>query len=217
MCGEAIARISNLYSNSVSIVVVNNVLGKAIHNTRLSIRQGDKASMKWFTYGIDPIINYLKKRLKGILIHSTPVQGPLLAFQASPLPPHELRYKLIAYCDDVNIMSKDVGDLVVVDEAVRKFESFSGAILSRNKKCQIIGFGSWEDREIWPIKYLKTVKEIKVFGVFIMNSYKDLLKRNWSYRFEKFEQSSPGLQECLRLFSKELRWSELLLCQEFFI
>ena len=75
------------------------------------------------------------------------------------------------------------------DEAVRKFESLSGAILSRNKKCQIIGFGSWEDRSIWPINYLKTVKEIKVFGVFIMNSYNDLLKRNWSYRFEKFEQS----------------------------
>ena len=42
---------------------------------------------------------------------------------------------LDAYCDDVNIMSKDVQDLLVVDEAVRKFESLSGAILSRNKKC----------------------------------------------------------------------------------
>ena len=101
MCQEAIARISNLYSDNLSIVVVNNVLGKVIQNIRLSIRQGDKASMEWFTYGIDPIINYLEKRLQGILIHSTPVQGPLPALLAPPLPQHELRYKLIAYCDDV--------------------------------------------------------------------------------------------------------------------
>ena len=84
---------------------------------------------------------------------------------------------------------------------MRKFESLSGAILSRNKKCQILGFGSWEDREIWPLNYLKTVKEIKVFGVFIMNSYNDLQKRNWNYRFEKFEQSvlswSPRVLETI--------------------
>jgi hypothetical protein len=45
------------------------------------------------------------------------------------------------------------------------------------------------------------VKEIKVFGVFIMNSYNDLLKRNWCYRFEKFEQSilswSPRVLETI--------------------
>ena len=46
MCEEAIARITNLYSDRLSIVVVNNVLGKAIHNTRLSIKQGDKASLE---------------------------------------------------------------------------------------------------------------------------------------------------------------------------
>ena len=40
-----------------------------------------------------------------------------------------------------------------------------------------------------------------MFGVFIMNSYNDLLKRNWSYRFEKFEQSilswSPRVLETI--------------------
>ena len=35
MCEEAIARISNLYSESLSIVVVNNVPGRAINNQAL--------------------------------------------------------------------------------------------------------------------------------------------------------------------------------------
>ena len=70
LCKEAINRATNLYKDSVSIVVVNNVSGRVIPNIRLSIRQGDKASMEWFTYGIDPVITFLEKRLRGILIHS---------------------------------------------------------------------------------------------------------------------------------------------------
>ena len=51
--------------------MVNNVVGKTIANIRLSIRQGDKASMEWFTYGIDPVITYLEKRLVCIYLSST--------------------------------------------------------------------------------------------------------------------------------------------------
>ena len=147
-----------------------------------SIRQGDPLSMLLYIVYIEPLLIFIEQRVVGLSFAN-------------------IHPGLDAYCDDVNIMSKNVQDLLVVDEAVRKFESLSGAILSRNKKCQIIGFGSWEDRSIWPINYLKTVKEIKVFGVFIMNSYNDLLKRNWSYRFEKFEQSilswSPRVLETI--------------------
>ena len=148
------------------------ILGSLTRSIRVSfsIRQGDPLSMLLYIVYIEPLLIYIEQRIVG-LSFSTIQPG------------------LDAYCDDINIMSKNARDLVVVDEAVRKFESFSGAILSRNKKCQIIGLGSWEDRVTWPLDYLKTVKEIKVFGVFIMNSYNDLLKRNWSYRFEKFEQS----------------------------
>ena len=37
--------------------------------------------------------------------------------------------------------------------------------------------------------YVRTVKEVKVFGIFFLNSYKNILKRNWDYRFRKFEQT----------------------------
>ena len=91
-----------------------------------------------------------------------------------------------AYCDDVNIMTNRLSDFYLVDTAVRKFESVSGAILSRNKKCKVMGLGSWSNKVDWPLNYLKSEKEIKVFGIFVQDSYSVLLKRNWDFRFEKF-------------------------------
>ena len=36
-----------------------------------------------------------------------------------------------AFCEDVNVMTSDEQDLVIVDQAVTLFEQVSGAILSR--------------------------------------------------------------------------------------
>ena len=41
----------------------------------------------------------------------------------------------------------------------------------------------------WVWEYLRTGKEIEAFGIFIMDSYKEMIKRNWSHRFDKFENS----------------------------
>ena len=67
----------NLYTDNLSIVVLNNIQGRCIANNRMSVRQGDKFAMELFSFGMDPIIDYLHKRLKGILIHSSPRLGPL--------------------------------------------------------------------------------------------------------------------------------------------
>ena len=119
---------------------------------------------------IEPLLIYIEQKIVGLILPNIP---PCLE----------------AYCDDVNVVTGNDADLVVVDEAVKRFEALSGAILSRDKKCKVIGFGRWKNREDWPLHYLRVVKEIKVFGIFIMDSYKDMLKRNWTYRFSKFEQS----------------------------
>ena len=81
---KVIERYKNLYSDHFSIVVVNNITGRCVKNVRLTIRQGDKFSMEMFTFGMDPVLVYLEKRLQGILIHQVPVQGPVLL----PLPPN---------------------------------------------------------------------------------------------------------------------------------
>ena len=57
---QVIKRLQNLYSNSMSIVVVNNVWGKTVKNIRGSLRQGDLPSMHLFSFGIDPLLSYLE-------------------------------------------------------------------------------------------------------------------------------------------------------------
>ena len=135
-----------------------------------SIRQGDPLSMLLYIVYIEPLLIYIERKLIGLII------------------PH-IPSSLEAYCDDVNVLTVNDADLIAVDDAVQKFEALSGAILSRDKKCKIVGFGKWKNRVDWPLQYVRTVGEIKVFGIYIMDSYQDMLKRNWSFRFSKFEQS----------------------------
>ena len=87
-------RLQNLYRENVAVVVVNNIPGKSIKNVRQSLKQGDLPSMHLFSYGIDPLLFYLEKRLKGILIASLPVQGPVLA-GTPPLQPSVVFVKVV--------------------------------------------------------------------------------------------------------------------------
>ena len=73
-----IKRLENIYKENITVVVVNNILGKSFINNRWSMRQGDLPSVYWFAYGIDPLVSYLDKRLQGITIYSTPMVGPTL-------------------------------------------------------------------------------------------------------------------------------------------
>ena len=73
VCAEVISRIQKLYAENTTVVVVNNVLGKAFPNNRGSLRQGDVPSMYWFSLGIDPLLVYLDRQLTGIPITSLPV------------------------------------------------------------------------------------------------------------------------------------------------
>ena len=84
-CKEFINRLRNLYSNNLSLIVVNNVPGIAVENVRLTLRQGDVPSMELFCFGIDPLLHRLDRLLQGILIASVPVQGPPL-LGMPPLP-----------------------------------------------------------------------------------------------------------------------------------
>ena len=61
---------------------------------------------------------------------------------------------LEAYCDDINILTNKDSDILIVESAIMKFEAVSGAILSRNKKCKVLGFGTWKDRVAWPLHTL---------------------------------------------------------------
>ena len=145
------------------------VLSRPIQ-VEFSIRQGDPLSMILYIIYIEPLLLYLERTLKGIKVA-------------------EISQTIEAYCDDVNVMTEHIEDLPRVDNAVQKFEAFSGAILSRGKKCKIMGFGSWKEKRNWPLDYLKVEKEIKVFGIIMVNSYRSIISKNWEYRFKNFQSS----------------------------
>ena len=49
----------------------------------------------------------------------------------------------------MNVLTNNLSDFAVLDDAVRKFESISGAFPSRDKKCNGMGLGSWADKVDW--------------------------------------------------------------------
>ena len=70
-----------------------------------------------------------------------------------------------------------------------KFESTSGAILSRNIKSKVMGLGPWRGKQDWPeeVKYLKIVKEMRIFGFIICSTYQQTLKNTWEKVMSGFE------------------------------
>ena len=128
---------------------------------------------------MEPLLLLLVRKLTGLV-----VSGRLL-----PNQQEEFRQISEAYCDDINLLVTNDADLNAIGNAVLKFEKASGAILSRNMKCLVLGLGSWSDRQYWVLDYLRPVKEIKVFGIWIMSSYPKLLSTNWNRRVDKFRKS----------------------------
>ena len=61
---EAVSRIKRIYSDGVTIPVVNSKHGEDIKNSSRSLRQGDCPSSLWFSYGVNPLLIFLKEDSK---------------------------------------------------------------------------------------------------------------------------------------------------------
>ena len=85
-----------------------------------------------------------------------------------------------SFVDDIEIFCSSDTDFTKVDECIDKFEQVSGAILNRSNKSVVLGLGKWKNRDNWPLPWLKTVSEIKVFGILLTPSYSEILQKNWS-------------------------------------
>ena len=129
-----------------------------------SIRQGDPFAMVLYILYIEPLVLYLERNLVGLQVAGIP-------------------QNVESYCDDINLITEDLLDPEKADSAIQKFESMSGAILSRSKKCKIMGLGLWKSKCQWPLQYLQTEEEIKIFGIIFKSTYSATVKRNWEYRF----------------------------------
>ena len=180
---QVIKRLRNLYNESISVVVVNNMESKAVKNIRQSLRQGDLPSMNLFGYGIDPLLTYLDRRLEGILISSLPVQGPVPS-GSKQLPPLEERYKVIGYADDVKPAVTKMEEFNLVDKAMALFEGASGCKLHRDpstKKCKFLPLARWcgtlEQSDI-PCPYMSLSDHLDMVGVELRATWTQTRKAN---------------------------------------
>ena len=166
---QVIARIKNIYKDSITIPVVNNVRGSFIKNARENLRQGCPGSMGWFSVAIDPLLLYLMKHLSGIPICTLPTFGPCLE---DGIPPFISEvYKVFGYADDVKPAVSSVSEFALVDEAAKLFELSSGCALHRDPvagKCKVLPLGKWKlslKQEDIGLPYMQLCDTLSMVGV----------------------------------------------------
>ena len=180
---QVVKRVQNLYEDSITILVVNNKLGRVFVDKRGSLRQGGCASMEWFCFGIDPLLRYLDKRLQGIVITSIPRHGPVLQGEMA-LSPLEERFKLMAYCDDVKPSITCMAEFFTVAKACTLFEESSGCKLHRDPtsmKCKFLALGRWRgvlEQEDIPLRYMVLSDSLEMVGVDLKATWSQTRKVN---------------------------------------
>ena len=122
-----------------------------------SIRQGDPLSMILYIIYIEPLLMMIKRMTRGLNVS--------LFSQRDE-----------DFCDDVNFVGEKLSDLVIIDEIFSNFEVVSGAILFRTMKSKVMGLGTWQGKQDWPLPWMKVVSMIKMFGFQITPVYKSTIK-----------------------------------------
>ena len=164
-------RLRNLYSNGITVPVVNNVALSAIKDVRGSLRQGGTGSMEWFALGIDPLLIFLEQNLSGILISSLPVLGPAQESDGFPLAPLEERFKAMSFCDDVKPAICSLEEFYIADRGAALFEKAAGTRLHRDplsQKCKFLPLGKWRKnlkQEDIPTPYMRLTDTLDMVGV----------------------------------------------------
>ena len=183
---EVIDRVKKLYQYCVSIIVVNNVIGKTVPNLRGSLRQGDIPAMFWFAIGIEPLLYYLERRLQGILLFSLPVQGPNQENLPPVLPPMSQHFKLVSYADDVKPAVISMSEFSLVDTACSLLERAGGVKLHRDpstEKVKFLPLGRWRGtlkQEDLPnqCQYITLSDHLDFVGVQLHATYTQTRKAN---------------------------------------
>ena len=182
---EVINRLKNIYSDSISVVVVNNVHGRALHNIRGSLRQGDIPSMFWFCIGIDPLLIYLERRLQGIPITSLPLMGPTMEHDNNTsMEPNKQVFKAIAYADDVKPAISCMEEFYLVYRACTLLEEAAGVKLHRDPgsgKVKFLALGRWRGtlrQEDLPHQYVRLSDHLDFVGVELRSSFVQTRKAN---------------------------------------
>jgi hypothetical protein len=167
-------------------------------NVLFSIRKGDPLSMLLYIIYIEPLLLMINKLTKGLFVSN-------------------LVQKDEDFCDDLNFLSEHESDLLVIENTFTRFESISGALLSRSWKSKVMGLGPWRNKVDWPLPWITVKNELKIFGFQICQTYKKTLERCWTECYMGFNRvlmswSSRQLDtlvqrvEVIRLFATSKLW-----------
>ena len=196
-CNTAVvSRLKNIYADSKSVVVVNNVLGKAIPNNRGSLRQGDPPSMFWFAVGLDPVLHYLERRLVGIPVFSLPVAGPNNDSTMEQYKPEGLeeRYKLCAYADDVKCGVTSMEEVHTIVAACTLLERAAGVKLHRavdSGKVKFLPLSGWKTltQDDMPYNFIMLSDILDFIGFNLKSSFSKTRKVNCEIIEDKIKKT----------------------------
>lgn len=142
---------------SSSRLLINGHLSESFPIER-SVRQGDPLSMHLFVLYLHPLIKRLEE-----------IGGPDL---------------VVAYADDVSVISTCGDRLERMREAFHRFERISGARLSLEKSSSIsVGY---TDEVPLTVPWLRNENTVRILGVIFSNSIRLMNKLNWDDLVGKF-------------------------------
>ena len=105
VCEEVLDIIKRLYERGTTRVSVNNILRNPIKNIMESLWQGDLLSIIWIILAMEPLLKSLKRLLKGIVVRTIQVEGPLNENETGPLLLEET-FAVLGYADDMKTRSE---------------------------------------------------------------------------------------------------------------
>ena len=175
----------NIYSDAMALSYINGSMSKMIMDVTGNLRQGGCGSMEIFVVGVNPLLQLLNKKLKGITLYKAPIHGPLRE-NDSTLPHLVKTEKVVGYVDDACPVVTSVDEFFTVDSCLKLFESASGCKFHRNpltQKCKVTLFGPWKQKfnqENIPLPFLQVTDHLDILGVSIYENWRKTQKENGS-------------------------------------
>ena len=139
--------------------------------------------MHLFSFGINPLLSWLKKRLKGIIIATLPVSGLVLSGHPN-LNPQEERYKVFGYADDIKPAITSIQEFYTVERGISLFENASGCRLHHepsSNKCKFLPLAKWRKslkQEDIPFNFMTICDHLEMVGVELRVTWTQTRKAN---------------------------------------
>ena len=161
-----------LHNNIQSVIMVNGNMTMPF-NIKRGVRQGCPMSMIYYVIFQEPL--YMAFKFNKII-------PPLLPYKQT---------KNLGYADDTSIIVKDDDGIIESFRIIHNFEKGSNSKLNI-QKTKIYGFGSWENRLIWPINNLKVEMDyFTTLGIAFSCNYNEALKNTWTQIINKIRNRIP--------------------------